>query len=175
MESPLLKIGVCNGSPIVFLELFSSPIGELLPIICYHAVRESMPAYDMFPKKILYLASCDGDDRLRFYPFGKVVNCHYEEFYLPFCQREWTQYVYPRSAERPRRDGLVQFFGRRVENGLESLAFGTLVRIRSGVLFDCWPVIPGPQNSHCHGSRSRMYLANSFVQLCQHVVSLCKF
>jgi len=103
----MLYAGHCVSYPELFKKLFNSSIDELLPVICYHAVRESMSAYDMLPKEILYLASCDGGYRFCLYPFGEVVNYHYEKLYLPFCQREWTQYVYSPSAERPRRDGLV--------------------------------------------------------------------
>jgi len=70
-------------------------IYELSVIVDYDGVRHAIATYNIFPDELLDLLRCDSGQWFSFYPFGKVVDSYYEEFYLSFSRGEGPRMSIP--------------------------------------------------------------------------------
>jgi len=69
-------------------------IYELLTIISYDSVRDSVSAYDVFPYKLLDLLCCDCGQWFSLYPLCEIINTNDEELYLSFAWGERSQDIH---------------------------------------------------------------------------------
>nr|GEZ43708.1 hypothetical protein [Tanacetum cinerariifolium] len=139
-------LGMFNGGEALanayfFTPVFKRVISKLLSVVRYYFSWKTESAYDIIPYELFNLSSCYGCHWLCFYPFGKVIYCHYEKFYLAGTFRKRSGYVNSPFVKWPWGCDRGQLFLQNSWHGTMDLTVFTFSYQVFGVCVHSWPEI----------------------------------
>ena len=147
-------------------------IYEMSSVVGYDSVGHSVPAYDVFPYKLLDLLCCDYGQWLSLYPFCKIVNANNEELYLSLPWGEWSQDVHSPFCKWPWGEYEVQYLLFLVDEIALFLTWYAFFYESLIVCFHGRPKVAGFEYSGHHSSCTRIVAAYSLMYFSKYVLCL---